>query len=1122
MKNKPLLLILKMTKYTLYGFLFQMLILNVVLAHKIEAQKIDEVYVSISFEEEKLVKVLQEIEIQSEFHFTIHEGDSYLKKKVSISSPRISIEDALKDISRQTGLSFQQVNNNISIRLRDAKVPHFPKEDVLFKEVKGKVTDENGEPIPGATVQVQGTTRGTVTDIEGKYSIDVDEGDVLVFSFLGYEKQNVAVGSQSIIDVSLVPDTNSLKEVVVVGYGSVRKSDLTGAVASISSEDITQVNAVSNLAQTLQGQSPGVQVSQSSGQPGDFMRIKVRGTNSLGAGNDPLYVVDGLPLDGLTAQFNPEDIASISVLKDASATAIYGSRGANGVIMITTKKGKSGKAKVSYSAYYGMQSLRKKIDVINAAEFAQLQNEVAQNDGVELPWTQDEINALGSGTDWQDLTYRKAPVQSHDLSISGGNEKTKYYSSFGYFNQEGIIRNSGFERMSFRTNIDHSFTEKLSFNTSFSIQNSKYNQAQFKSADGGGGIPFTTMVMPPTQGVYAADGTYTRFTGVPWGQTNPVGLSDNWHNNDNNLRIIGNGSFGYEFVEGLKLKLSAGLDNGYNRSDIYYPSNISLGQRSDADGNPIFGVASKAYSNSATFINENVLEYNKTFGLHNIIALGGISYQSSRSQGLNSGNAIGFLSDIYENNSISSAVTKALPSSSFTDNKLMSYYGRFNYVYANKYYVTLTGRYDGSSRFSANNKYAFFPSGAVAWTLSEEEFLKSSDAISYLKLRASYGASGNQAIGNYQTLANLSSRDVVLDNQLYTGFVLSTLENPNLKWETTKQFDIGVDLGFFNDKLLFEADYYNKKTSDLLLNVTLPGSGGFSSVLQNVGVVQNRGFEFMVSTENDFGNVHLSSSLNLTRNRTKVLDLGSDAYGNPITFKTIGTGGNWFPTIVGQSMMQLYGYTVEGVYQTDQEAIDNGEPSKGAGDYRFKNWDGEGVVNDTDDRTVLTSLEPKFTFGFNNRLTYKAFDMSILLVGSYGNDIVNEFRKYNLSLNGKWTPTKEFYNSRWQGEGSSNTSERPSSRAGSSVRDYANSLWVEDGSYLRVRDITLGYTFKPTFLSQGSGSIRVYISAQNYLTFTKYSGYDPEVSWAAASINGWDRGNYPASKSITGGLKVNF
>ncbi|MEX2592940.1 MAG: TonB-dependent receptor [Anditalea sp.] len=990
--------------------------------------------------------------------------------------------------------------------------------------VSGKVITDDEQPFAGVTIQEKGTTNGTVTNLDGTYSLNVsDNNATLIFSFIGYQPQEVSLNGQSVINVQLQADMQQLNEVVVVGYGTVKKADLTGAVATISSDDITQVNAVSNLAQALQGQATGVQVTQSSGQPGDFMRIKIRGTNSLGAGNDPLYVVDGLPLDGLTAQLNTNDIASINILKDASATAIYGSRGANGVIMITTKTGESGKPQVTFNSYYGIQNLRRKIPLINASEFAQLQNEVAQNDGNPLPWTQEQINAFGEGTDWQDLVYGSAPVQDHGLSISGGNEYTKYYSSFGYFNQQGIVRNSGFERFSFRTNIDHKFSEKLNLNTSFSLQNSDYLQAQFKGADGGGGIPFTTMVMPPTQGVYNPDGTYTRFTGVPWGETNPVGLSENWDNSNNNLRLLGNAVVSYQIVEGLRLKLSAGMDNGYNRSDVYYPSNISLGQRTDANGDPIYGVGSKSYSNSLTFINENTLAYVQSFNHHNINAVAGVSYQTSKSEGLNSGNGTGFLSDIYQNHNLGSAITKALPSTSYSDNKLLSYFGRVNYDYLNKYYITLTGRYDGSSRFGATNKFAFFPSAALAWTVSEENFLKNNNTVSYLKLRASYGTSGNQAIGNYQTLANLNNVNVTLDNQIYTGFVLSSLENPNLKWETTYQFDVGFDLGLFNEKLLVEADFYNKRTSDLLLNVTLPGSGGFGSVLQNVGVVRNRGLEVGLSTQNDLGPIHWSSSLNISHNRTKVLDLGYDAYDNPITYKEIGTGGNWFPTIVGQSMMQLYGYTVEGIYQTDDEAIDNGEPNKKAGDYRFKNWDGEGVVNDSDDRTVLSSLEPKFTFGFNNTFSYQNFDFSLLIVGSYGNDIVNEFKKYNLTQNGSWVPSREFFEQRWQGEGTSNTVDKPSSNSGSSIRDYANSLWLDNGSYLRVRDITLGYSFEPIFFRSGIASpVRVYASAQNYLTFTRYGGYDPEVSWASASINGWDRGNYPSSKSITIGFRVNF
>jgi TonB-linked SusC/RagA family outer membrane protein len=465
----------------------------------------------------------------------------------------------------------------------------------------------------------------------------------------------------------------------------------------------------------------------------------------------------------------------------------------------------------------------------------------------------------------------------------------------------------------------------------------------------------------------------------------------------------------------------------------------------------------------------------------------------------------------------------AHPSTGYSDNKLASYIGRVNYDYSGKYFVTLTGRYDGSSVFGENNKFAFFPSGAIAWRMSEEDFLKDNATISNLKLRASYGSSGNQAIGSYQTLASMSNTNVVLDNQLSLGYVLGSLDNKNLKWETTDELDLGVDLGLWKDRVQLTADYYSKKTKDLLLYVTLPPSSGFGTVLQNVGAVQNRGVEFQLTTRNiENGQLKWSSVLTFSHNDNKVLDLGKDADGNPITYKEVGTGGNWFPMILGKPMSQLYGQTVTGVYQTDAEAVKDGEPQKHAGDYKFLDYNHDGVVND-DDKHVLTHMNPKFTFGFNNTFTYKNFDLSLLFVGSYGNDIVNEFRKYNLTLNGNWTPTQKTFNNRWKGEGTSNSADKPSAGSMQYTRDYANSLWVENGSYLRLRDITLGYSFSRKLLNSIKiSSIRIYISAQNYLTLTKYSGYDPEVSWSSSIVNGWDRGNYPSMKSITGGVKVNF
>ena len=1053
-------------------------------------------------------------------------------RPLELDITNMPLADALKVIAKGQAFTCEIRHKIIVVKESIAAKPAPGEAPAAAQTVNGTVLDDKGAPVENATVTLLPGNKGAFSNAKGAFTITgVPPGSyTLRVTFIGYTtyEQKLTVDKDITgLVITLKASASALNDFIVVGYGSTKKSDITGAISSVTSDEITQVNAVSNVSQALQGHVAGVQVNQASGQPGEFMRIKIRGATSIGASSNPLYVVDGLPLDGLTAQLNPDDIERMEVLKDASATAIYGSRGANGVIMITTKRGKTGKAgkaSVSYSGYYGVQQLRKKIDLVNASEFATLQNEVATNDGEPLPWTTAQIDSLkGKGYDWQDLVYKKAPVQDHNISISGGSEKTKYFTSFGYYNQDGIIENSSFKRFSFRTNLDQKLSDHFNITSSLSLQQSKYVEAQYTGAEGGGGVPWTTMVIPPTQPVYNDDGSYTRFTGVPWGETNPVGISRELYKPSNATRIIGNAALNYNIIPGLVLKLSAGVDKNDSKDDYYAPGTITIGRSTDKDGNPVSGIASRSYSNSLTFINENTLSFNRTFGNHTLDAVGGITYQQSTGENLNSGQAKGFISDLYQNNNIGAAAVPAQPSSGYSDFKLVSYLGRINYNYRGKYYATITGRYDGASKFGKDNKFAFFPSAALSWNISREDFLVNSSAVSNLKLRLSYGTAGNQAINPYQTLATMGTAAVVLNNAQYNGFIPSSLANPGLKWETTRQFDVGVDLGLIKNRIMLTADYYRKRTNDLLLAVSLPSSSGYGSVIQNVGAVENKGFEFQLNTVNLDRAFKWESVITVTGNRTKVLDLGKDAQGKEITYKEIGPGGNWFPTIVGQSMMQLYGYTVTGIYQTDQEAIDNGEPSKHAGDYKFKNWDGKGTVNDEEDRTVISHLEPKFTFGFNNTFSYKSFDLSLLFIGSYGNDIVNEFRKYNITMNGKWAPTKAAFDERWQGEGKGNSIDKPSVNSANSIRDYANTLWVEDGTYLRLRDITLGYTFSAKQLSFAKlSSIRLYVSAQNWLTLTNYSGYDPEVSWAAPTINGWDRGNYPSTKSITVGAKVNF
>lgn len=1070
-----------------------------------------------------LQKVFKQIHKQTGYQFFYE--DEMLNKagRINIDVKDAPLEKVLAICFKDLPLSYSIANNAITVTPKNVDVVLQPQLPVI-NNIRGTVKDQKGNPLAGVSVILKGTAKGTSTGPDGSFSIEANVGDVLKFSIVGYREKSVTVGKSNNISVVMEIEAAMGSEVVVVGYGTVKRSDLTGSVSSVSSDKITQVNAVSNLAQTFQGEAAGVQVSQASGQPGESVIIKIRGTNSIGASNQPLYVVDGMPTNGIGADLNLNDIASVQILKDASSVAIYGSRGANGVIMITTKKGRSGKPTVSYDGYYGVQTLRKKLKLINASEYAELQNEVVTNDNasglnnpaLSLPWTTDQIDSLkGKGTDWQDVVYRPANVQNHDLAISGGNENTRYYTSFGFYDQDGIIQNSNYTRFSFRGNLDQKINDKLTMATSMSLQHSRYFGLNNGSADFGG-VPFQTMVMPPTQGIYNPDGSYTVFTGVTWGQTNPVGMAKTYWNPSNTLRLIGNTAFTYEIIDGLKLRASAGIDNSWNRSDYYVPPTNTLGQPG--------GAASVSYSNGITFVNENTLSYLKKFDQHTVDAVVGVTYQSSPSKSLSSGTATNFISTIYQDNNIQSAGTLAHPSTGYSNYKLVSYIGRVNYNYAEKYFATVTGRYDGSSVFGENNKFAFFPSGALAWRISEEPFLRASENISNLKIRTSYGVSGNQAINPYQTLAQISSTSVVLNNQQVAANYLGSLPNPNLKWESTAQFDLGVDLGLYKDRVQFTADYYNKKTTNLLLPVNLPGSTGFGSVLENVGSVQNRGYEFQLVTKNIVGKgFNWSSTLTISHNKSKVLSLGNDVTGKPITYEEYGTGGNWFPLIVGQSFEQLYGYKVIGVYQTDQEAIDNGEPQKHAGDYKFENFHPHSLVNADSDRVTLTHLEPKFTFGFNNTFTYKNFDLALLIVGSYGNDIVNEFRKYNLTLNGLWVPTQQAYDNRWRGPGTSNSGDKPSLGSMQYTRDYANSLWVENGSYIRLRDITLGYSIPGGVLKSAKiSSIRIYISAQNFITITKYSGYDPEAAWESATISGWDRGSYPSMKSITAGLKVNF
>ena len=1018
-----------------------------------------------------------------------------------------NVKEVMEQLLEGSGCSITFSNGHIIINKQARTVSST-------KNISGVVKDETGEPVIGANVVVKGTTNGTVTDMNGRYSLEVPEGGVLQISYIGYNTQEVKVGSGDVVNVSLREDSEALDEVVVIGYGTVKKSDLTGAVGSVQMKDVSQVG-ITSADRALQGQIAGVQVNARTGQPGESMMIRVRGSNSLAGGNEPLYVIDGMPVEKMNSDINPEDILSMEVLKDASSTAIYGSRGANGVVMITTKRGRTGDTVLEYNGYVGVSSLRKKLDLLGKDDYIAMVNEVSQNDGNGIAITPEQA-AMLPNNDWQDLAYQTALTHSHQVSVSGGTDKTKLYSSLNYMNQEGIIKGSDYNRFALRINGDQKLARNLSLNASIAYSYGTQNTAN-SNADGWGAIAYTAMVMAPIQEIRDADGKYTNFSGTPWGGTNPVGMAELYKNKTVNSRLLANMSLIYEIIDGLTFRVNAGAEVNAGSSDRYIPIGLSAGGKLDGD-------ASKSKSNYYTIINENILTYDKRFNKnHALNLMGGVTFQTYQYNDLG-GSGTGFLRDVYETNNLGVASTPGTPSSGYSDYRMASFLGRANYNLMERYLLTVTARYDGSSKFSKNHKFAFFPSAALAWRLSEENFMQDIDWLKNLKLRASIGQTGNQSISPYQTFARLGTSGPIFGDGKDIGFGLSSMANDDLKWETTTQTDIGVDFGFFSNRLNIGFDYYWKQTRDLLYNATLPPSSGYSSMLRNLGRIDNKGFEISINTINMKGKVNWTTNLNITSNRSIVKDLGSDVYGNKIQRidAPIG-GGNWFPLFVGKAPFQLYGYEIEGIYQTDEEARLNGEATKKAGDYRYKDTDGKAGIT-TGDKTIIANTQPKFTFGLTNIINWNNFELSFLLIGSVGGDIVNEFNKSITNIGGTWNIRKDVWENHW-------TPENPNAkyaRASVATKDYLafgdpSSVWVENGSYLRFKDIKLAYTLPSQwFAGSRKPNISVYLSGQNLITITSYSHYDPEASWTSSAVNGWDRGVYPSAKSFTLGLQVKF
>ena len=1008
-----------------------------------------------------------------------------------------------------------------------------PRPNSVAKTITGRVTDgADNSPLPGVNILVKETSVGTVTDVEGNYRLTApDEATTLVFSSIGYQTQEVAINGQSTVNVALAADVQSLSEVVVVGYGSQKKSDLTGSVSSVSAQEVAEF-PLQRVDQALQGRAPGVYVQNLDGSPGGETIIRIRGLNSINGDNKPLIVIDGFQ-GGNLDNLNPNDIASIEILKDASATAIYGSRGANGVILVTTKLGAVGTPKISYDYNIGFQTLNNKLDLMNAGEFARLVNADAltQTGGgaTATPiFTEEEIAEFDrtGGTDWQDVIYGTGVIQNHQLSISGGTEKLQYLVSGGFLDHEGIMKNSSYLRGSLRTNLRAELTEWLNFGINGVITREETSSPPFREeVSFVGQAVNVTPRWAPTEPVLDEFGNYAKHRAG-------YGADDTWNplasavepqtqqpTNIYNANLF----LEFELAKGLQFKTTGGalVNNDIYRS--YY-------NRLTFDGLANNGLGNLRESQNVLYQNSNILTYTRQFAERHELTVTAVAEQQFERFESSEIEASEFLNDVTGIDDLGGAANSVVNSDRYT-RSLASFLGRINYSFDDKYLLTASYRADGSSVFGSNNKWGYFPSASVAWRVSEEEFLKGT-VVSNLKLRASYGITGNQAIDPYQTLASISSgRNYPYDGSETTeiGFYIASLANDNLKWERTTQTNLGLDVEFFEGRLGATLDLYQKTTDDLLLGRELPGYVGVDFVIDNVGSVENRGIELLLRGTPVAGDFTWNTSVNFTVNRNEVLDLGDDDR-IPFTTTTGGYSLNEFMFLVeGEPFGQMIGWGYEGTWNTD-EAEEAARYGQLPGDPRYTDVNDDGAI-DIDDKIVIGNAFPDYQIGWNNTLSYKNVELSFLIQTSQGNDLFNTPRirlenpneGTSRALLDRWTPDNQdtdvpaFIDQR--------TREDANLVNTVSLSGNETSRWVEDASYIRLRSITLAYNLPASWLNRvGISNLRVYTSGTNLFTITDYTGYDPEVGSFGtndASL-GVDFSTYPSSKTFTFGAQVTF
>ncbi|PKQ63893.1 hypothetical protein BZG02_07740 [Labilibaculum filiforme] len=990
--------------------------------------------------------------------------------------------------------------------------------------VTGAVSSaEDGTPIPFASVVVKGTTIGTSTDFDGNYSLELGEEDIIVFSMVGFSTQEIVVGTQDVINVIMVTDNMGLDEVIVIGYGVQKKSSVTGSISSVKAEDIQKM-PIQRAEQALQGQVSGVQVTSNSGQPGAGLSVNIRGIGTTG-NSQPLYIIDGNPV-GDISYLSSTDIGSMEVLKDASASAIYGARGANGVVIITTKQGTQGAAKLSYDGYYGIQNAWRQMDLLNAQDYAMIINESLLNagkDNTSADWIQDsEIAGIGSGTDWQEEIFRKnAPIQSHTLSLNGGTEKILYSTALSYFSQDGIVSEdkSEYERINFRVKGDYtSYDKKLKVGTSmvyshFTSQgvdpNSVYNSPLARAIN-----------IDPITTVKDADGEFSWPIRNMQEIVNPVAgmyyLNDEYKTD----KIVGNLYAEYKVIDHVKVKTSLGIDYAYQWHDVYTPV-YALSTITQNSTTKVSKTMNSWYSTNW----ETTINYNNTFGEHELDVIAGTTAMTSNYENL-SGSGSELIIDGIDYAYIDNVgnIESKSAGGTYSSNSLLSLFGRANYSFKDRYMASVTVRRDGSSRFGPNDRYAVFPSVSTGWIASEEDFLKDNlGPVTFLKLRVSWGQNGNENIGNFRYLSSIANNHNYSFNAgtVVNGSSPSKIANPDLKWETSEQTDIGIDLRL-GSNFYMNLDYYDKKTKDLLIDAPIPGYVGNSAPTVNGGTVQNKGFEALVGYNGNYNDFTYGATLNFSANKNEMTKINNDEgiiYGDV----NVGPSGMKNLTIAkeGEPIGYFWGWETAGIYQNQAQISTDGshQPNATPGDLIYVDQNKDGVMDDAD-RINLGDPHPDFTVGLNLNFSYKNFDLSMFWYGVVGNQIVDATRRYDL-------PNANYQTSildRWTGEGSSNSTPKVSWSDSNNNNGNFSDYMVEDADYLRLKNLQIGYTLPKSVLDKlHIEKFRIYVSGDNLLTFTKYSGLEPEIGNSDnVFYTGIDQGIYPQARVYTIGANITF